>query len=512
MRPETATWQVEASNGSDDDLVIRKYDASGDLDTTWGDADSGMITFDGGNADEARQIDLDAAGNLYVTGFSENGSDRDLIVRRYDANGDLDTTWGDADSGVVTYDSGDDDLANYVTVDASGSIYVAGKSYDGSTDDLIVRKYDANGDLDTTWGDADSGMVTHATGQNEAAYAVTFDGSGNIFVAGYSNNGSDRDIIVRKYDANGDLDTTWGDSDSGMVTFDGGDTDRGNAVALDAAGNVYVAGFSFNGSDNDLVVRKYDANGDLATGWGDGDSGMVTVDGGGTDAGNHLAIDAAGNLFVAGHSSNGSDEDFFVQKYDANGDVDASWGNSGRQTFDGGGQDRALGIRLDGAGRAYVAGFSHNGTDDDLIVRKYDANGKLAGTTAIDRAAPVILSATSAAGSNEVEVTFSEGRGHFERRSGRPRRRRLRLHRRITRWRDRDQRDGPRRGRLGPRGHPDRGRPHSPRATSTSTPSARPSGRSSTSPTTRRSAGQPSRSTRSTPRRASAFRPSRRTR
>jgi hypothetical protein len=82
-----------------------------------------MVTYDGGNKDEAVGITIDSSGNIYVAGYSHIGTDEDLIVRKYDANGDLTTDWGDSDSGMVTYDGGNEDEAVGITMDSSGNIY-----------------------------------------------------------------------------------------------------------------------------------------------------------------------------------------------------------------------------------------------------------------------------------------------------------------------------------------------------------------------------------------------------
>jgi len=372
------------AGGDNGNLIVRKYDANGDLDLTWGDGDSGMVTFDGGNDDDARAVTLDASGNIYVAGLSNNGDDHDFIVRKYDANGDLDLSWGDGDSGMVTFDSGNLDVADAITIDASGNIYAAGWSNNGSDTDLIVRKYDANGDLTTDWGDADSGMVTFAGVSNDGANALILDASNNIYVAGYQGNGSNWDFSVWKYDANGDLTTDWGDGDSGVVTFNGSNRqDNARDITLDASGNIYVAGLSNNTADDDFIVRKYDASGDLDLSWGDGNSGMVTFDGDNKDEATGITLDASNNIYVAGLSNNGTNNELIVRKYDANGDLDTTWGDgdSGVVTFDGGNNDEAKDITLDASGNIYVAGSSNNGTNDDLIVRKYDADGNLAGDT-----------------------------------------------------------------------------------------------------------------------------------
>ncbi len=377
-----AAGNTYVAGRSNDNFIVRKYDANGDLDLSWGDSDSGVVTYDGGNVDTANGITIDSSGNIYVAGRSNNGSDWDFLARKYDANGDLDTTWGDGDSGMVFYDSGTgDDKAFAITLDSAGNIYVAGEGHNGTDEDLIVRKYDANGDLDLTWGDGDSGMVSHdGTSGNDAAKSITIDASNNIYVGGYQDNGSFKDLIVRKYDANGDLTADWGDGDSGMVTFDGGGSDTANGITVDASNSIYVAANKGDGAVGDFMVRKYDANGDLDLTWGDGDSGIVTHDAGSDDAADSITIDSSNNIYVAGALDNGSDRDFVVRKYDANGDLATDWGDadSGMVTYDGGnGDDKASGITLDSAGNIYATGYVDNGTDDDLIVIKYDANGKL---------------------------------------------------------------------------------------------------------------------------------------
>ena len=324
---------------------------------------------------------LDASGNIYVAGTSNNGTDEDMIARKYDANGDLDLTWGDADSGMVTWDGSGGEFGFGITHDSSGNIYLAGSRWNGADGDAIIRKYDANGDLTTDWGDADSGMITFHGGFNDRVNGITLDASNNLYVAGYAGNGSNFDFRVWKYDANGDLTTDWGDADSGMVTYDGGTaSDQAYAITLDTSGNIYVAGFAHNGTDDNFIVRKYDSSGDLDTTWGDADSGVVTYDAGnGEDQAYAITLDASNNIYVTGRSSNGTDNDFIARKYDANGDLTTDWGDadSGMVTYDGGSGDVAYGVTLDSSGNMYVTGGSNNGTDLDFIVRKYDANGKL---------------------------------------------------------------------------------------------------------------------------------------
>ena len=366
-----AGTQATSSGG---DWAVRKYDAAGYLDTTWG--NGGMVTYNsgGGQQDFAYAIAIDASSNIYVAGYqATNGID--WAVRKYDATGSLDTTWGM--TGMVTYNSGgvQIDQATAITIDASNNIYVAGvQETNGS--DWAVRKYDATGSLDTTWGV--SGMVTYNSGGvlSDGASAITIDSSNSIYVAGYQETNF-RDWAVRKYDGAGNLDITWGVS--GMVTYNSGgmQEDYARAITIDSSNSIYVAGVQqTNGGDGS--VRKYDATGSLDTAWGV--SGMVTYNSGGAvaDSANAITIDSSNSIYVAGSQlTNGSD--WAVRKYDGAGNLDTTWGVSGIVTYNSGGTqaDYARAIAIDASSNnLYVAGEQETG-GVDWALRKYDLTGDL---------------------------------------------------------------------------------------------------------------------------------------
>jgi len=379
--------EYENSTNSDTDWMIRKYDANGDLDTTWGDSDSGIIVISSDTGDDhAYAITIDSSNAIYVAGYF-NDSTLDWMIRKYDANGDLDTTWGDSDTGIITVNGSGIDMAHAIAIDSSNAIYVAGEYYNSSNSsrDWMIRKYDANGDLDTTWGDSDTGIVMVNNGDgNEAIYAITIDSSNAIFVAGdyYSLTNTATDWMIRKYDANGDLDTTWGDSDTGIITVSNDIAwDQVNAIAIDSSNAIYVAGgYSPISTPPGWMIRKYDANGDLDTTWGDSDTGIIKVfhDDLNYDEANDITIDSSNAIYVTGHykNTNNNDLDWMIRKYDANGDLDTTWGdyNSGIVAISNNdGDDELNAITIDSSNAIYVAGEYENSTnsDTDWMIRKY---------------------------------------------------------------------------------------------------------------------------------------------
>jgi len=76
----------------------------GRLDTSFN-APDGYVLWDGGiGYDRARDVALQHDGKIVVTGYMTNGSNNDLMVLRFDPNGNLDTAFGI--DGTYIYDGG----------------------------------------------------------------------------------------------------------------------------------------------------------------------------------------------------------------------------------------------------------------------------------------------------------------------------------------------------------------------------------------------------------------------
>ena len=139
------------------------------------------------------------------------------------------------------------------------------------------------------------------------------------------------------------------------VAYAGAGNDRAWAVAVDGEGNIIVTG----SSNDDYFTIKYDRNFNQLC--------SAAYDGGDSDCVYGVAVDDGGNIFVTGTSSNTvSGNDYFTIKYDSDLVVLSS------VTYDGGGNDYASGIVVDGVGNIIVTGYSNNGTDDDYFTIKYN--------------------------------------------------------------------------------------------------------------------------------------------
>ncbi len=156
-------------------------------------------------------------------------------------------------------------------------------------------------------------MTTDLGGTDDQATSVALQTDGKIVAAGYSENGSDEVFAVLRYATDGSLDPTFGTG--GKVTTDlGGVYDEGLDVAVQGDGKIVVAGYSYTGSNGDFALVRYAADGSLDPSFGTGGK-VITDIGGAADIGSDVAVQSDGKIVLAGYSYTGSNYDFAVVRY-----------------------------------------------------------------------------------------------------------------------------------------------------------------------------------------------------
>ena len=183
---------------------------------------------------------------------------------------------------------------------------------------------------------------------------VAVDRAGNVYMAGSFIKSSSYAILLLKYSAAGKL--RW----ARHYTTSGSDSVSG--IALDRAGDVYLTSAASNGTNNDVLTLKYSAAGKRRwvrfwDGPGDGD-----------DAGMAIAVSAAGTAYVVGWATGGSSgQDAVVIKYSSGGALRWARFQSGPGAFD----DTYFGVTLAANGDVVATGREHSSTtgDDVLTVR-----------------------------------------------------------------------------------------------------------------------------------------------
>ena len=225
-----------------------------------------------------------------------------------------------------------------VTVDPLGNVYVADSANE------VVRKISADGTNVTsvagngTWGySGDGGKAVDA--QLQTPVAVALDGAGNVYIADKDNN------CIREVDAVTQHITTL----AGKST--GANLSGPNDVAVDGSGNVYIAD-SYNGA-----VEKLDTSGTLT----------VIAGGGGTAPGaglldnpSGIAVDPLGDVYIAnsGHHVIQVLSAGVLTPVAGTADAQGYAGDQGLATK--AELSSPVGIRLDAAGDLYIADFGNN--------------------------------------------------------------------------------------------------------------------------------------------------------
>src|SRR6267378_3925020 len=306
----------------------------------------------GTSYDYGEGIAVDRLGNSFVTGYFQsptitfgstvltNHGDADAYVVKYDASGNV--RWAASVGGINI------DLGLGIAVDSSGASYITGEFYSPT---------------------------------------ITFDST----TLTNSNNYTNLDMFVVKYDVNGDV--VWAKSAGGA------NDEISRGIAVDNFGNSYVTGFftspllsvdsqtvKNNGIEN-IFILKFDRVGNVV--W------AKSVGGSTYDEALGIVTDDSGNCYVTGGfkspaitfgrstlTNNGGD-DIFVAKFDGNGNV--IWAKSAGGADDEDGQ----GIAVDRLGNSYITGFFYSSQltigsttltcsgSDDIFIAKYDAGGNV---------------------------------------------------------------------------------------------------------------------------------------
>jgi hypothetical protein len=443
----------------------------------------------GAGEDWASGIAVDAAGNAYVTGYTTS-TEASFPVR---VGPDLTFNGGSADAFVAKvradgtalvyagYIGGAyDDYGTGIAVDATGNAYVTGWTWSTETTFPVTVGPDLtfNGYYDAFVAKvaADGTKLLYAgyiggVGSDQGL-GIAVDATGNAYVTGWTAsteatfpvtvgpdltfNGSNYDAFVAKVGADG----------TGLVYagyIGGAGWDGGSGIAVDAAGNAYVTGWTDSTEATFPVTVGPDLtfNGPHGTyGYYDAFVAKVAADGtkllyagyiGGYeyDVGISIAVDATGNAYVTGWTASteatfpvtvGPDLTFnspygtyrtyydaFVAKVAADGTKLLYAGYIG-----GVGSDQGFGIAVDATGNAYVTGrtssteatfpvtvgpdLTFNGRPYDAFVVKVRADGTgliyagYIGGDSRDTGAGIAVDATGNAyvvgSTNSTEATF----------------------------------------------------------------------------------------------------------
>lgn len=368
-------------NNTSKDFALARYNPDGSLDVTFSD-DGMQVTdisslFSGPTTNEMiHSLSIQLDGKLVVSGYTDhnmagsNGSN--FALARYLSNGTLDASFsGDGIELTTFFTNKDKALAQ--AIQADGKIVLAGYSLEASTgtDFLALARYNTNGTPDNTF--SQDGQLLDFVPQ-PVAFAnfnkVTVQPDGKVVAVGNSGfplNGKPYKFAVARYNTDGTPHASF--SNDGWTVTDFGGDQLANDVVLQPDGKIVVAGERFDHTtfNWDFIIVRYHTNGTVDQTFGN--NGKVIIDLGKDELATSVVLQPDGKIVVAGSASNNSNTDIFLTRLLSNGSPDNSFGTNGKVVSDFGGQETATALALQQDGKIVVSG-------NDLVVR-YNANGVL---------------------------------------------------------------------------------------------------------------------------------------
>ncbi|MBM3944776.1 MAG: hypothetical protein FJ317_04700 [SAR202 cluster bacterium] len=324
---------------------------------------------------EAWTLQLGSEGEDAVEGVMAGSDGRVYVAGRVAGvlPGQMDAGEGDAFAMVLTgegdaiwtrqFGTAKLDWGESVAIDSQGNVLVSGSTagaFPGqtgaSTADNYTRKFDSAGNVlwtDQIGSQEGNGATTVVVDDRDNVYLV---GSTLGPLPGTTHTGSG-DVFVRKYDSAGAV----------LWTHEYGTNDGDAAIGavVDTAGNLLIVGATRGTWDGqarfggflDAFLLKVSPAGEL----------LMTVQFGTTssDMASGVAVDAAGNIYIAGRtdgrfegSRNRGATDAFVAKFNTQGEP--LWTTQ----FGSPAEDYAFGVAVDGSGTVYAVGMGHLGVSE----------------------------------------------------------------------------------------------------------------------------------------------------
>lgn len=306
------------------DIAVQRYNADGTLDDTFGDA--GVVTIDVNDGSEEQPSDafLQADGKIVIVGRMDGA----LLVMRLLEDGSLDTGFDEDGWAMHDVAAGEQDYVGDCVVRPTGEVVVTCNNLNAGGYSSVVQ-FTATGGLDPAFGTNGVLTVNNVGGSGSVwLYDIELSSSGTIHLlarATVDPNSTDN-IHVYRITPAGTLDLDF-DGDGARRVPIGVDDDNPSALAVLPDGKLLVAGATnMAGLDHPFVARL-NADGTFDTAFGDGGVHiMMDILG---QFVNDLLVRPNGQVVFSGEAGNGVGTDMLIGRLNADGSFDTTFGTDG---------------------------------------------------------------------------------------------------------------------------------------------------------------------------------------
>jgi uncharacterized delta-60 repeat protein len=351
---------------------------TGALDMSFG--SGGKVVTDFTAADDiAHAVGVQSDGKIVAGGLA--GSSAKFSLSRYEADGDLDTSFG-GDGKVLTDFGSGVEWVNSLAIQSDGKVVAVGGSYPASGVDVRfgLARYNPDGTLDNSFSE-DGKVITNFTRGYDFAEDVAVQSDGRIVVVGGAGGerGRVKEFAAARYTSTGVLDATFS-GDGKIITNLNTGSDVATGVGIQTDGKIVAGGWSgpARSSDYRFALVRYHSNGTLDIGF-HSDGKVTTNFTRGNDYAWDLALGSGGSIVLAGAAA-GAGERFAVARYTPTGALDALFSDDGKVITNlDTGSDVAGGVAVQSDGKILAGGWSGpaRSSNYSFAAVRYATNGAL---------------------------------------------------------------------------------------------------------------------------------------
>jgi uncharacterized delta-60 repeat protein len=332
-------------------FLVARYNADGSLDTSFGTGGYTATGFNKAATAQADAVAIQPDGKILAAGWADISGTDYFALARYNANGTLDTTFGNNGKLLTNVVGFPDSIA----VEADGNILVSGAN---TSSPATLVCYNANGTLDTTFGNG--GELTNLPFYGQASMLIQPDGK--IVLAGITDlAGGITSLMVARFNADGTADSSFGSGGEVITHVGSGNYNYSNgSLALQTNGDIIVGCLDpTSGTAIDLI--RYNTNGSLDTTFGTGGIAYVPEPAGDSSIKNPNGIEVQSNgkiVATAPALDSSSHAQPAAVRVNADGSLDTSYGNGGWATIEIGAGDTLTASALQPDGKLLMAGYA----------------------------------------------------------------------------------------------------------------------------------------------------------
>jgi uncharacterized delta-60 repeat protein len=358
---------------SDEDFAVARYNPDGTLDDSFGTGGKVNTDFPGLAAVPSSVViqpdgKIVVAGGAFPL-FTFLG---DFKIVRYNPDGSLDLSFGNGGI-VTTSFPGQGSYAFAVALQPDGKIIAAGTDFvnfssdDSSNTDFALERYNPDGTADLSFGIGGQ-VTTDFDGFNDDTFSILVQPDGKLIAVGSAKNPTNfYDFAAVRYMSNGRIDKSFGVSGKVRTDFGAHNWDRAQSAALTATGKIVAAGFAIGnqGLNQNFAVAQYTANGILDTSFS-GD-GKTQIDFGSCcQFASKVLLQSDGKIVTVGYAdTEDSDSDFLLARLTTAGAPDSTFGVGGQvRTSFGNLKGGAKGAAFQSDGKIVAVGFQATFTSE----------------------------------------------------------------------------------------------------------------------------------------------------